>query len=179
MRYVALLRGIVPTNPNMRNEKLRSTFETLGLEYIQTILSSGNVLFETETKDTKALEIAIEKGLQARLAFAATTILRSREQMQALVDQHPFQGMNDTPASRFNVTFLKHPPAEVTALPYPEEQAYKLLGLFDGAICTVIDTTSARTPQLMTWLEKQFGKDITTRTWKTVDKIFNKLNVSR
>lgn len=31
-RYAALLRGIGPGNPNMRNDKLRGVFEGLGLE---------------------------------------------------------------------------------------------------------------------------------------------------
>jgi hypothetical protein len=37
----------------------------------------------------------------------------------------------------------------------------------------VIDLTSAKTPDLMIWLEKKFGKEITTRTWKTVERILN------
>jgi len=32
MKYVALLRGIRPSVPNMRNEKLRELFEKLGFE---------------------------------------------------------------------------------------------------------------------------------------------------
>ena len=38
MRYVALLRGIGPTNPNMRNEKLRGFFEVLVFEDVQTVI---------------------------------------------------------------------------------------------------------------------------------------------
>jgi uncharacterized protein (DUF1697 family) len=48
---------------------------------------------------------------------------------------------------------------------------YTLLGMVDGAICSVIDLTSSQTPDLMLWLEKKFGKEITTRTWKTVERI--------
>lgn len=39
--YVALLRGIVPLNPNMRNEKLRGVFEKLGFTNVRTVISSG------------------------------------------------------------------------------------------------------------------------------------------
>jgi uncharacterized protein (DUF1697 family) len=53
MKYVALLRGIGPSNPNMRNEKLRGVFEKLGFDNVQTVISSGNVLFQTPTKDMK------------------------------------------------------------------------------------------------------------------------------
>jgi hypothetical protein len=42
----------------------------------------------------------------------------------------------------------------------------------------VIDLTSAKTPDLMRWLEKEFGKEITTRTYKTVQRILKKLDES-
>jgi uncharacterized protein (DUF1697 family) len=45
VKYVALLRGIAPTNPNMRNDKLRGVFEKLSFENVKTVISSGNVVF--------------------------------------------------------------------------------------------------------------------------------------
>lgn len=42
IKYVALLRGIAPTNPNMRNDKLREVFEKPGFKNVQTVISSGN-----------------------------------------------------------------------------------------------------------------------------------------
>ncbi len=43
--------------------------------------------------------------------------------------------------------------------------------MYDGAICSVTDLADSGTPDLMVWLEKKFGKEITTRTWKTVKRI--------
>ncbi len=178
-KYVALLRGIAPTNPNMRNEKLRECFASLGFDHVQTVISSGNVLFETNSTDATALETIIEKALPERLGFTSTTIIRSYEQWQALVDQEPFAGLEDTLSSRLNVTFLKHAPKTDLKFPYrPPDRDYQILGLYDRAIFSAIDTTSATTPDLMTWLEKQFGKGITTRTWQTVGRILKKLNAS-
>ncbi|HLS26000.1 MAG TPA: hypothetical protein VK063_09020 [Beutenbergiaceae bacterium] len=37
------------------------------------------------------------------------------------------------------------------------------------------DTTGARTPDTMRWLEQEFGNDITTRTWLTVARILRRL----
>jgi uncharacterized protein (DUF1697 family) len=179
MKYVALLRGIAPLNPNMKNEKLRGVFESLGFQNVQTVISSGNVLFETDSKNVQALEATIEKALPAQLGFKSTTIIRSRKQIQALVDKNPFEGFADAKASYLNVTFLKTPPDTKLTFPYrPDNKPYELLGLYDGAICSVIDLTTTTTPDLMTWFEKQFGKGITTRTWKTVGRILKKLNDS-
>src|SRR5688572_16047600 len=171
-KYVALLRGIAPMNPNMRNDKLRGLFEKLGFSTVQTVLSSGNVLFESSSKSAKKLEGIIEKALPEHLGFTSTTIIRSRNQLQKLVAKKPFKKMEHSQKSSLNVTFLKKKIHSDKKFPYKvRDRDYVLLGMYDGAICSVIDLTSAKTPDLMLWLEKTFGKEITTRTWKTVERI--------
>ena len=171
-RYVALLRGIAPTDPNMRNDKLRGVFEKLGFENVKTVISSGNVIFESPSRSARKLEDRIEKALPEELGFNSTTIIRSQKQVEQLVDKNPFQGMEHSQKSSLNVTFLKKKRKIDIKFPYKlENRDYTLLGMYDGVICSVIDLTSAKTPDLMLWLEKRFGKEITTRTWKTVERI--------
>lgn len=176
-KYVAFLRGIMPMNPNMRNEKLRGVFESLGFKNVQTVISSGNVLFETGSTNAKALEAVIEKALPEQLGFKSTTIVRSRKQLQDLVNKNLFKGIPDTRSSRLNVTFLKNPLDLKLKFPFNAgNKSYRLVGLYDCAICSVIDLTGDKTPDFMVWLEKQFGKQITTRTWNTIGKILKKLD---
>ena len=171
-RYVALLRGIAPMNPNMRNDKLRGVFESLGFENVKTVISSGNVIFDSPSRSVKKLEESIETALPEQLGFTSTTILRSQGQLQKLVDEDPFKGMEHSQTSSLNVTFLKKKKQSSIKFPYQvNDRDYTLLGMYGGAICSVIDLTSAKTPDLMAWLEKQFGKEITTRSWKTVERI--------
>ena len=171
-KYVALLRGIAPLNPNMRNDKLRGVFEELGFANVKTVISSGNVVFESPSRNIKKLEETIEKALPEQLGFTSTTIIRSKDQLQKLVDNNPFKGMEHSQKSSLNVTFLKNKTSTDTKFPYNvDNRDYILLGMYDGAICSVIDLTSSKTPDLMLWLEKKFGKEITTRTWKTVERI--------
>jgi uncharacterized protein (DUF1697 family) len=170
--YIALLRGIAPLNPNMRNEKLRAVFEQLGFANVRTVISSGNVIFESSSRSVRKLEGKIERAIPEQLGFNSTTIIRSKDQIQQLADSNPFQGMTHSQKSYLNVTFLKQKSSVQLKFPYKvETRAYSLLGMYDGAICSVIDLTSSKTPDLMIWLEKQFGKEITTRTWKTVERI--------
>jgi uncharacterized protein (DUF1697 family) len=171
-KYIALLRGIAPTNPNMRNDKLRGVFANLGFANVKTVISSGNVVFETPSRSAKKLEETIEKALPEQLGFTSTTIIRSKAQLQQLVDENPFEGMVHSQNSSLNVTFLKKRNLSDIKFPYQvEDRDYQILGMYSGAICSVIDLTSSKTPDLMLWLEKKFGKEITTRTWKTVGKI--------
>ena len=176
--YVALLRGIAPTNPNMRNDKLRGVFESLGFSKVSTVISSGNVLFETESTDVPALETKIERALLDQLGLTGTTtIIRTRQQLQQLVDLDPFSGAEHSPKIYLSVTFLKSKPRVNLTFPYqPPGRDYTLLSMHDRAICSIIDITAAKTPDLMTWLEKTYGKDITTRTYKTVGRILKKMS---
>lgn len=175
--YVALLRGIAPSNPNMRNDKLRGLFEDLGFNHVRTVISSGNVLFDTTSSSARALEAKVEAALPEQLGFTSTTIIRSKEQLQALVDLDPFRGVEHTGKTNLNVTFLKTKPQTELTFPHrPTNRSYTVLGLYDREICSMIDLTSAKTPDLMLWLEKEFGKQITTRTYKTVGRILKRLN---
>lgn len=156
-KYVALLRGINPLNRNMQNEKLRVIFKKLGFKNVQTVLSSGNVIFGSRSKNTRTLECTIEKTLLKGLGFQSTTIVRSAQQILRLIKSNPFQGKRDTPTSHFNITFLKK----------------------GGEVFSIIDTIGAKTSPIMAGIEKKYGKEITTRTWKTVSRISAKLNTCR
>jgi uncharacterized protein (DUF1697 family) len=174
--YVALIRGILPTNPNMRNDKLRGAFEAAGLANVRTVISSGNVLFDSTSTDTSALETQIERALESQLGFANDVFVRSRSEIQALIDHDPFRGAEHSPRTNLTVTFMKTKPTLKQQLPfYSENRDYSVVAAVDREICSVIDLTGTTTPKLMSWLEKEFGKDITTRTYKTVGRILTKL----
>ncbi|HZA39251.1 MAG TPA: DUF1697 domain-containing protein [Actinomycetota bacterium] len=175
--YAALLRGIGPGNPNMRNEKLAGVFTDLGFDNVRTVISSGNVLFDSPSSAVRALENQIEHALPNQLGFSSTTIIRSKRQLQDLVDSQPFKGVDHSEKTHLDVTFLKRKSRLKLQVPYASPgRDYTIVALDDRSVCSIVDLTSARTPDLMRWLEKQFGKEITTRTFKTVERILKKLN---
>lgn len=152
--YVALLRGIMPTNSNMRGEKLTEVFESLGLKKVTTVIASGNVIFCSTSKDLSALETTIEKELYSQLGFFSTTIIRSYEELEQLVKKDPFKGVLNEKPNYLVVTFFKDRKAE---------------------ICTTLDLNYNQTTNFMRLLEKEYGKEITTRSWKTVARILAKM----
>jgi uncharacterized protein (DUF1697 family) len=168
IKYVALLRGIGPNNPNMHGTKLKSVLEDLGFNNVQTVISSGNVLFESDSTDTAKMEAVIEYAWPVKLGFTSTTIIRSREQLHALVAQDPYKGMTHKRETYLFVTFFKQLP---TVHP---DNFYSNLGV--NALCSIIDTTTAKTPDFMSKLERQFNKNITSRTWNTIQRILKKMD---
>jgi uncharacterized protein (DUF1697 family) len=175
MQYIALLRGIGPGNPNMSNENLRLVFDKLGFKNVRTVISSGNVLFDHEDKKITSLENRIEQAISEQLGFHSSTIVRSRSDLEKIISHKPFPNDEHTAKNYLTVTFIKPTSPFPHKLPYtPKGKSYCFVDFFDNCVFSVIDTTAAKTPDLMTWLEKQFTKDITTRTWKTVLRIHQK-----
>lgn len=176
-KYVALIRGIGPGDPRMSNQSLRTFFESLGLDNVQSLISSGNILFESDKTDTDKLEATIEAAMPKRLGFLRATIVRSEQQLQKLVEADPFKGLTHGSSSYLMVTFFKQPTEVTFKLPYqPEGKPYKLIGSDDRVLYSVTDNSAITTTDLMTWLEKQFGKDISSRTWNTVQRIVAKMS---
>lgn len=175
--YAAFLRGIGPSNPNMRNEKLRGVFEGLGFDGVQSVISSGNIIFRSsQKKDVSKLEDQIEKALYENLGLKNAVIVRSQQQLQDLVKQDPFAGQSHEPGTYLTVTFLKHSlPKDFSLNP---GRSSKIVNTDQNlaAIYAITDTTATKTPNFMIWLEKQFGRDITTRTYNTVQRILKKLD---
>ena len=153
MKYVAFIRGVGPENPNMHQDKLKKFFESLGFTNVKVLLSSGNVTFESSKENGKSLENQIEENLPKMLGFKKATIVRSYDELKRVFNSDPFHGTQDTPTSRLNVTFLKN----------------------GKEVFSSIDTVNIGTVKIMATLEKQHGKEITTRTWKTVGKVLKKM----
>lgn len=172
-QYIALLRGIGPGNPKMQNDKLRSVFEALGFTNVRSVISSGNILFDSPRGTIAKLENDIEAAFPEILGFTTTVIIRSKEEIQDLIDKTPFKGLSHSARTSLNVTFLRNTPAP--DIQPPEGEHYMVTGVYEREICAIIDTTQAKTPDYMRKAEKIYGKQITTRTWKTIERIYVKL----
>lgn len=177
-QYAALLRGIAPSGTNMTNDKLRGVFERLGLAAVASVLASGNIVFRSADDDIPALEQRIEDALAGDLGVVSRTIIRGRAELRALVDSDPFPGLAHGPRTYLTATFLKDASTAPDVIPDQRDPRSQVVR-FDRAarvVLAVTDTSSpGRTPDLMSWLERSYGKDITTRTWLSVQRIVTKL----
>jgi uncharacterized protein (DUF1697 family) len=165
-RYVALLRGVMPTNCKM--PELRACFEAAGFDDVRTVLSSGNVVFTTKASPLPVLERKAEEATLAGLGRPFATIVRSAEYLQALVASDPFAEFSLPPTAKRVVTFLRRAEERAVILPIERDGArvHKL-------VATEVFTSYERSPKgpdFMTLIERTFGKDVTTRTLGTVEK---------
>jgi len=177
-RYAALLRGIAPSGPNMTNDKLRGVFERLGFDDVVSVLASGNILFGSAEADVPALEQRVEEALTSDLGIPSRTIIRAHCELRALLDSEPFPGLTHARGTYLTATFLKDGATAPDVVPDQQDPLTRVVR-YDRAVRVVLAVTDnsdpGRTPGFMTWLEKVYGKDITTRSWLTVQRIVTRL----
>jgi len=89
-KYVAFLRAINVGGHTVKMDHLRSLLEALGLSNVETFIASGNVIFESRTKDAKPLERKIENHLKAMLGYEVATFVRTTEEVAEVANYKPF-----------------------------------------------------------------------------------------
>jgi uncharacterized protein (DUF1697 family) len=89
-KYVALLRAINVGGHTVKMDHLRSLFEAIGLAKVETFIASGNVIFDSRSKDTLALERKIEKHLQETLGYEVKTFVRAISELAVVANYKPF-----------------------------------------------------------------------------------------
>lgn len=89
-RYVALLGSVNVGRNRLTMAELRHAFEVEGMTNVETVVASGNVLFDHDARPTAGLEEKLTVLMRDRFGFASTAIVRSREELAATLADNPF-----------------------------------------------------------------------------------------
>jgi uncharacterized protein (DUF1697 family) len=110
-KFVAFLRAINVGGHVVTMEKLRALFEALGFESVETFIASGNVIFESRSTDTGAMERRIEGRLLKALGYEVVTFVRTDAEVAAIARYKPFKEsqVQSASAGAFCVGFLAEP----------------------------------------------------------------------
>jgi uncharacterized protein (DUF1697 family) len=165
-RNIALLRGInLGAKRRVAMADLRALLEELGYTDVRTVLASGNAIFTGRTS-RKTLESALEERFKMKI----DVVLRTMDELRAVIDADPFGEEVDNP-TRYFVIFLDRDP-ELSAL---EGEDF------------APDAFAANGQQIYAWcpdgmqnsrLMKALGKPglagtATVRNWATVNKLLD------
>ncbi|HET8744456.1 MAG TPA: DUF1697 domain-containing protein [Ramlibacter sp.] len=165
-RHVAFLRGVSPMN--LRMPALKACVEGAGFANVRTILSSGNVAFDSPGRSARELEQALEDAMARDLGRAFFTIVRSAQALAALVATDPFAGYGLPPQAKRVVSFLRAPRPPRVPLPLTLGTATVIRQ--QGADVLTAYLPGPDGPVFMKLIEQAFGADVTTRTWETLRK---------
>lgn len=105
--YVALLRGVnLVGKSTLRMADLKAIADDLRLENARTYIASGNLLFTSDGPEEK-LRRMLEKELQAHMSKEVRVMLRTAEEMEAVVRANPF---TDQSGNNVQAFFMNEPP---------------------------------------------------------------------
>ncbi len=108
-KHIAFLRAINVGGHTVKMDTLRQLFESLGLANVETFIASGNVIFETKTGNTKALEKKIETCLREALGYEVSTFIRTDAEVAEIAKYKPFPQSQLDAAGALNIGFLADP----------------------------------------------------------------------
>lgn len=174
-RYALLLRGVnVGTKNSLPMIELRAMLAELGCGDVKTYVQSGNAVFVTKLRQA-ALTKAIEEALEAYMGRTIATTVRTREEMQAIVDGNPFAKVATNP-TYLCVTFLSSTPTKAEVAPLQaREWKPELFKVASREIYTWHPSGQGRSPLAAALGKLPLRGAVTTRNWNTVLKLLEML----
>jgi uncharacterized protein (DUF1697 family) len=172
--YISILRGInVSGQKLIRMTDLVKLYEGLGLSNIITYIQSGNVIFKTAINSTvKELSLNIEEAIQQKYGFNVPVLIRTLEEMQAVIGSNPFlKGPGHVP-EKFYITFLEEKPqlADIDKINHFDFLPDKFI-IIEREVYLECSAGYGTTRLSNTYFENKLKVKATTRNWNTVNKL--------
>ncbi len=173
VRYIALLRGInVGGHKKISMAELKDLLETSGFGNVKTYLATGNIAFDSPKNSPAVLEKDISAKLHDTFGMSIKVLIRPKSDIEKMIAADPFKGIKITKETRLYVTFLSKMPGNSLKIPYTSsDKSFKIIKLADHALFSVLNLADMGTIDAMAVIEKEFGKEVTTRNWNTILKI--------
>jgi uncharacterized protein (DUF1697 family) len=177
-KYIAFLKAINVGGHTVKMDNLKKLFEKMGFEKVETFIASGNVVFETKSKNIDSIKKKIETELEKSLGYKAPTFIRTTDELKTISEYKPFEESElNNPKSSLYVGFLDKAPSK--------ENQNKLFSLQDEAnefhfnknefywLCRKRFSDSGITGNK---LEKALGMNSTVRNSTTIRKMASKFS---
>jgi uncharacterized protein (DUF1697 family) len=111
-RYVAFLRAINVGGHTVKMDHLRRLFDAMGFANVETFIASGNVILESNSKNTRAMERKIENHLRESLGYEVDTFVRATSEVAGVAQYKPFDDSELEADHTIYVSFLADTPSQ-------------------------------------------------------------------
>lgn len=171
--FIALLRGI---NVGGRNKvamaDLRHLCEDLGHRDVRAYVQSGNVVFATDRLDAEAVGTELTHRMTADLGVAPAVVVRSVEELAAVVAANPFEEEAGTDPTKVHAAFLSAEPSEPEVFDFdPEVYAPERCAAGDRVRYLLLPDGIGRSRLATDLAKRPAGVQVTVRNWRTVTKL--------
>jgi uncharacterized protein (DUF1697 family) len=171
--HIALLRAVnIAGHNKVRMSDLRDLFTALGMQDVQTVLQSGNVVFRSARRDAGTLERLLERETAKRLGVGPDYFVRTADEWSAVVGENPFPREAERDPSHFAVVFLKDAPDRkaVSALRHAIN-GREMVEVVGRHLYAVYPDGFGRSKLTTNVIEKHIDTRGTARNWNTVLKL--------
>jgi uncharacterized protein (DUF1697 family) len=171
--FIGLLRAVnIGSHNKVSMADLRQLLSDLGLKNPQSLLQSGNLIFEAGARSTAQLEKLLEAGTAKQLGVDTDFFVRTGEEWQQVIADNPFPKEAKLDPGHTVLMCLKDapPPAAVKALQdaIKDREVVKARGRHAYFL---YPDGMGRSRLTMTLIEKTLGTTGTARNWNTVLKL--------
>ncbi|MCD7060057.1 DUF1697 domain-containing protein [Pelagibacterium xiamenense] len=175
-RYVALLYSIVlGEGKRLTMAPLREMFAELGYSSAETLLATGNVIFESAEADPRAIEARLETAFAGRFGKAVAFIVRSDADWQRLAEGNPLPEASAASPAQVAVRVMRAPVSkDARALLEARVRPGESLRFVDGDIWVHIPDGISTSALASVMTNARIGVG-TSRNWNTVRKIAERL----
>ena len=171
-KYISILRGInVSGQKKILMSDLKRLYESIGFKEVVTYIQSGNVIFETNEKDSE-IEIAskIEEAILKQYSFEVPVIVFKNSELKKWIDSNPFL-KDESLEERLYFTFLNKIPDSLLVEQLQGDYSPEKFEIRDKVIYFYCPIGYGKTKLSNTFFENKLKVKATTRNFKTTFKL--------
>ena len=174
-RYVALFGSINVGGNRLTMADLRAAFAAEGFEHVETVVASGNVLFDHPERPDAGLEEKLSLMMRERFGFASVALVRSRDALAATIADNPFAA--DGAEKAVHTLFLTGPvePAAFARL-LADHGGAERIALGDRALHIDYCAGVAESKLVGAFIERRIGLRGTARNLRSMKRILAKMD---
>jgi uncharacterized protein (DUF1697 family) len=174
-RYVALFGSINVGGNRLTMAELRAAFEEDGFSDVETVVASGNVLFEHPERPEEGLEEKLTLMMHERFGMKSVALVRSREALAASIEENPFAA--DGEEKFVHTLFLDGPiEAEAFARLRADHRGAERIAAGERALHIDYVSGVAESKLVGAFIERRLGRRGTARNLRSMRRILAKMD---
>ncbi len=174
-RYLALFGSVNVGGNRLTMAELRSAFEAEGFANVETVVASGNVLFDHPERPDEGLEEKLALMMRERFGFSSVALVRSRDALAAAIMENPFAA--DGQENFVHTLFLDGPvdPAGFARLE-ADRTGPERLAAGDRALHIDYVAGAGESKLVGSFIERRLGRKGTARNLRSMKRILAKMD---
>lgn len=171
--YVALLYSIIiDAKRRVVMSDLRAIAESLGCRNVRSLVSTGNLVFDSAETSVPAIENALEKAFAAFHGKHVDIIVKSAPDWQRLVAANPFPTESEAEPDRVGIRVMRAAPRpDLADFLRPYQTSGERVAIIDGHVWVHFQGQASLSRLAGQLTPKRMGGIGTSRNWNTVKRL--------